>query len=99
MSDAATSILIVNFNKKEQLHALLKSLKMEEAAAVEVIVIDNASFDGSQEMVRAEFPKVRLIAMETNRGLPAAANRGIDEAAGDVAVLCHSDLVTTIHVL
>ena len=99
MSDVATSILIVNFNKKDQLRALLTSLKMEEATTVEVIVIDNASFDGSREMVRAEFPRVRVIEMETNRGFAAAANKGIDQAAGDVAVLCHSDLVTTIHVL
>jgi hypothetical protein len=50
-------------------------------------------------MLRAEFPQVKRIRREYNRGFAVAANRGIAQAMGSVVVICHSDLITTIHTL
>src|SRR5690242_17112803 len=100
MSDVATSIVVVNSDQKDYLRALLSALKVEEAPTTEVIVVDNDSFDGSAEMVKAEFPRVRLLRLEQNHGFAHAANKALDAAGGDVAVLLRApDVVTTIHVL
>jgi hypothetical protein len=59
--------------------------------ALEVIVIDNASDDGSAKMVRDEFPDVRLVENESNRGFPAANNQGIAAAKGRYVLLLNPD--------
>ncbi|HEY8108884.1 MAG TPA: glycosyltransferase family 2 protein [Patescibacteria group bacterium] len=84
------SVVIVNFNTKELLRECLVSLRTAEPKA-EVIVIDNASKDGSVAMVRKEFPKVRLIANKKNKGFAAANNQGFKVAKGDVVVMLNSD--------
>jgi len=65
------SIVIVNYNTKEFLKNCLNSV-MENTKNIsyEIIVVDNASHDGSPEMVKKEFPNVRLIANEQNAGFP-----------------------------
>jgi N-acetylglucosaminyl-diphospho-decaprenol L-rhamnosyltransferase len=93
------SVVIVNYRNGPCLRRLLSNLKLEESTASEVIVVENPSPDDSADMVRQEFPRVRLLACEYNKGFAAAANRGIREAVGDVVILCHSDIVTSIHVL
>jgi N-acetylglucosaminyl-diphospho-decaprenol L-rhamnosyltransferase len=74
------SIVIVSFNTrqllKECLDAVYASLA-ESALVSEVIVVDNASHDGSVAMVREHFPQVRLIANEDNRGFAAANNQAL----------------------
>jgi GT2 family glycosyltransferase len=57
----------------------------------EVIVVDNASADGSAAMVRAEFPEALLIANEENRGYAAANNQGIERAVGAFVMLLNPD--------
>lgn len=76
---------------------MLAALKMDEATACEVIVVDNASFDGTPAMVRESFPDVHLVEQEKNRGFAAAARVGINEARGDVATVCHADIVADMH--
>jgi GT2 family glycosyltransferase len=93
------SIVVVNFNQAAALRRLLMTLKLEEAPAMEAIVVDNASGDESVEMVKRDFPQVRIVEREYNRGYAVAANRGIKHALGDVVVVCHSDVIATAHVL
>jgi|SRR5688500_4223656 GT2 family glycosyltransferase len=93
------SIVIVNFNDAAGLRRMLSRLKLEEATASEVIVVDNASADGSAELVERQFPRVRVIRREFNKGFAVGANRGIREATGSVVVVCHSDVVADVHVL
>jgi GT2 family glycosyltransferase len=59
----------------------------------QVIVVDNASQDGSVEMVRTCFPEVELVELERNEGFAAANNAGLPLAAGDPIVLLNSDTV------
>lgn len=84
-------VVIVSYNTKDHLRACLESL----SEADEIIVVDNASRDGSAEMVAADFPHVRLIANPKNRGFGAANNQGLDTMTSEVALLLNSDATAT----
>lgn len=86
------SVIIVNWNTKNLLRDCIQSI-LEHAGNVdyEIIVVDNASSDGSAEMVRSDFPKVRLIVKHTNRGYAAGVNDGIRSAKCRYVLLLNSD--------
>jgi len=90
------SILIVNWNTKDALADCLRALP-EAVASVpaETIVVDNGSSDGSPEMVRAQFPWVRLIENGENAGFVRATNQAIAESRGDYLLLLNSDAIAT----
>lgn len=86
------SIIIVNWNTRDILRDCLASVFAQTAGiGYEVIVIDNASSDGSAEMVKREFPQVILIENDQNRGFAAANNQGIKIAKGRYMLLLNSD--------
>lgn len=71
-------IVIVNWNTCEYLRRCLASLYASRGlTSYQVVVVDNASSDGSTAMVRAEYPQVTLLANEDNRGYPSANNQGL----------------------
>jgi GT2 family glycosyltransferase len=88
------SIIIVNWNTQDILRDCLRSI-YEQGGEIdlEVIVIDNASTDGSVEMVKKDFPQVTLIENSQNRGFAAANNQGIAVARGRYVLLLNSDTV------
>ena len=69
-------VIVVSWNTKNLLRTCLASIRDMLALPCEVIVVDNASTDGSPEMVEAEFPSVRLIRSDRNLGFGAANNIG-----------------------
>ncbi len=86
------SILIVNWNTKDLLRACLQSIEaFKPGRAFEVIVVDNASTDGSAAMVTAEFPQARLIASKTNTGYAKGNNLGFAQAKGDWILTLNPD--------
>jgi GT2 family glycosyltransferase len=86
------SIVIVSFNTRDLLRECIGTLYREACGVnIETIVVDNASKDGSADMVAAEFPALRLIRSETNLGFAAANNRGFKVARGRYVVLLNSD--------
>jgi N-acetylglucosaminyl-diphospho-decaprenol L-rhamnosyltransferase len=87
---ADLTIVIVSWNVGELLRRCLQSILATELD-VEVVVVDNASIDGSPEMVRAAFPQVRLIANDENRGFTAANNQGLAVAQGRCLLLLNPD--------
>jgi GT2 family glycosyltransferase len=86
------SIVIVSYNVREYLKGCLESiLRHSSPLTVEVIVVDNHSEDGSVEMVRREFPSVKLIANDGNYGFARANNQGMREGEGRYVLLLNPD--------
>jgi len=88
------SIVIPNYNGRDVLPRFLPSVL--EAARVdgdaEVVVVDDASPDDSIDILEADFPSVRLVALEKNRGFSGACLEGVREARGDIVILLNSDV-------
>ena len=90
------SVVIVNWNTRELLKSCLTSvIRTAVGLACEIIVVDNASQDGSTDMVRQDFPNVRLIVNDKNKGFGAANNQALRIMAGRCALLLNSDTVLT----
>jgi GT2 family glycosyltransferase len=86
------SVIVVNWNTCRLLEACLRSVEgTRENLAVDVIVVDNGSADGSVELVRERFPRVELIANASNRGFAAANNQALERARGRYLLLLNSD--------
>ncbi|OAB63191.1 hypothetical protein AY599_01535 [Leptolyngbya valderiana BDU 20041] len=85
------SIVIVAYNRKDALLRTLARLsEAEPAASAEVIVVDNASSDGTAEAIREQFPAVRCLEQSSNLGVEAF-NRGVDAASGDLVLILDDD--------
>ena len=88
------SIVIVSWNTRDILRECLASLSAETRdVSFEVVVVDNASNDGSPDMVKCEFPEVILLENGENRGFAAANNQGITIARGRYVLLLNSDTI------
>lgn len=86
------SIIIVNWNTRPLLEACLASVRATMLGiSYEILVIDNASWDGSAAWVRATFPDIHLIANPENFGFAKANNQGLAGCRGDFALLFNSD--------
>ncbi len=85
------SIIIPTWNGKELLETCLKSLKQQTFKDFEVIVVDNGSTDGTQEMIKKIYPKAVVLSFEKNKGFAPAVNEGIKNAQGDYLVLLNND--------
>ncbi len=94
MADPRLTVIIVNWNTRELLRDCLSSLGTGDPDVPrEIMVVDNASRDGSPEMVAREFPAVRLIANTENVGFARANNQAIRASRGRYILLLNSDTV------
>lgn len=86
------SVVIVSFRVPELLRACLASVQRETTGcSYEIVVVENASGDGSAELVASEFPDVRLIALEENIGFAAGSNLGARAATGEYVLMLNPD--------
>ena len=86
------SVIIISFNTADLLRKCLLSVyRFTAGLDYEVIVVDNASRDGSVELIKAEFKEAVLIENQQNRGFSAANNQALRIAQGRAAVLLNSD--------
>lgn len=93
-ADPVASLIIVSWNTRDLLLACLRSISASRcAAALQVIVVDNASTDGSADAVQESFPQATLIRNSENLGFPRASNLGIAGATGDYVFLVNPDVV------
>ena len=86
------SIIVTNYNTRDLLRACFASMEGRLGRLwLEVILVDNASADGSAEMTREEFPDVRVFVQERNEGFAHANNRGIRASRGRHVLILNSD--------
>ena len=87
------SVVIVSYNTRDLLRECLRSVYASSVTPREVFVVDNASSDGSQAMVAAEFPAVTLDALDRNLGFAGANNVAIRRSTGSRLLLLNPDAV------
>lgn len=92
-SDCA--VVVVSWNGVHLLAECLDALLAQDAPGrrIEIVVVDNGSTDGTVETVRSRYPGVRLVALDSNTGFAAAANRGIEASDAPFVVLVNNDAV------
>ncbi|MEE8138400.1 MAG: glycosyltransferase family A protein [Thermoanaerobaculia bacterium] len=88
--DGSVSVVIPTHNRAELLRRALRSVEGQSRPAGEVIVVDDGSDDGTGDLVRSQFPRVRYL-WQQNRGVSAARNRGIEAATGRWIAFLDSD--------
>jgi len=86
------TIAILNYQRRDALRRALEAARAQRYARLEVLAIDNASSDGSQEMVRDEFPDVHLVALPENIAA-AARNEGVRAAKGEIVFTLDNDVL------
>jgi GT2 family glycosyltransferase len=86
------SIVLVSYNTKKLLDDCLRSIFLSYRDC-QVIVVDNASSDGSVEMVKSKYPQVNLIKNKKNLGFGKANNLGAQKAAGEIIFFLNSDTI------
>jgi GT2 family glycosyltransferase len=86
------AVVLVNLNGADHLRPCLDSLAAQDyPSRPEVVVVDNASSDGSLAMLSAEYPWVRVLRMETNTGFAPAVNAGVRAVDAQCVVLLNND--------
>lgn len=92
--DKDVSIIIVNYNTKSLLSSCIDSIFANvKSVSFEIIVVDNASIDGSSDMIKSYHPEVILIENDANIGFGAANNMGAEMASGSYIFLLNSDAI------
>jgi GT2 family glycosyltransferase len=91
---ATVSIAVLNYQRREALRRALAAAREQRWPSLEIIAVDNASTDGSQEMVRDEFPDVHLVALPENVAA-AARNEGVRAAKGEIVFTLDNDVLLT----
>ena len=92
MSAVGLSVLIVTYNAGRDIETCLRCLAASRIdRPYEVILVDNASTDGTPERVAAAFPWVRVIAERTNHGFAGGNAVALDHARGDAILLLNPD--------
>lgn len=93
------SVVIPVFNGKELLEryfgSIVSACRKYSAGKTELVIVDSASTDGSGDYVRAEFPFVKIIRLELNKGFSSGANAGVFAAQNRIVVLFNDDIEAT----
>ena len=91
------SVLIISYNTRPMTLACLQSLREQTALPHQVIVVDNASRDGSAAAMAAAFPEVELVARPDNLGFAGGNNLAAARARGEYLLLLNPDTVVLEH--
>ena len=88
---AEVSVVIVSHNTRELLGRCLRDVLAQEGVALQVIVVDNASSDGSRELIREQFPDLELVLLPENAGFARAGNVAFGLCRSEYVLLLNSD--------
>ncbi|HLK32664.1 MAG TPA: glycosyltransferase, partial [Terriglobales bacterium] len=88
------SVLICTLNNEKVLPACLQALEQQDCGPLEIVIVDNASTDGTQEILsRLAAPRYRVILNAHNVGFAAAQNQALRQATGDWLLSLNADVV------
>ena len=87
------SVVILTWNGRVYLEPCLNAVLAQQDVEFEVIVVDNASTDGTSEMMRARYPQVRFVPLPSNVGFAAGNNAGVREARAPLVAFLNNDTV------
>lgn len=94
MTKPTVSIIILNWNTRSMLERFLPEVvKNSDHPAATVVVADNGSNDGSQELVKEKFPEVKLLILDKNYGFAGGYNRALQQTETTYTVLLNSDVI------
>lgn len=94
MPESSVAVVILNWNTRSMLERFLPDvLKNSNQPGVTVVVADNGSTDGSQELIQKSFPGVKLIRLDKNYGFAGGYNRAIQQIDATYSVLLNSDVI------
>lgn len=93
-AEPVVSVIVVNWNGRAHLTPLYASLRASDFPRhrLELLCVDNGSTDGSQALLAAEFPEVRVVALPENRGFTGGNIAGVAVARGDVLMFLNNDM-------
>jgi len=92
-TEPLVSVIIPTFNRKDDLLLCLNSLKNSTYPNLEIIVVDNASTDGTYNAVKQIFPDVKIVINDRNLGVTGGRNRGAIESRGDYLLFLDHDMI------
>ena len=87
----AVRVVVLNWNGLRWLDGCLSALRRQEGCAFEVVVVDNASTDGSVAFIRERFPECRVLALDSNSGFAGGNNAGAADATAPYLVFLNND--------
>jgi GT2 family glycosyltransferase len=93
MKNPLVSLVIVNWNGKQYLQECLKSIEKSSYKKLEIIVVDQGSKDGSQDIIRKDFPQVKLIQNKQNTGYVGGNNLGVSKSRGEYVFILNNDVI------
>lgn len=91
------SIVIVNWNGLKYIDDCIKSLLAQTYTNMEIIIVDNASADGSVEHIEHHYPMVKIVRNDKNLGFAEGTNRGVAVSGGELVALFNQDAIAEAH--
>ena len=91
MSLPLVSFVIVTWNRKDDIMETIKSIHAQSYQNYEIVVVDNASTDGTVEVLAEDHPEVKTVALDWNSGPTTGRNIGVDNSAGEITFFIDSD--------
>ena len=88
----AVSVVIPSLDGEKLLPVVLESLSLQTFRDFDIIVVDNASKDGSLELLKSRYSVVQVIALQRNLGFAGAVNRGIEISTGEFVSVLNNDI-------
>ncbi len=93
MSSPTVSVIILSYNRRDEMRECINSIMAQDYADYEIVILDNGSTDGSVEMLRAEFPEIKLILLDENVGASAGRSRALEHAEGSLVLQVDNDAI------
>lgn len=93
LSERAVTVVVVTWNSKHFLFGLFRSLDKQTYSNFELIIVDNASTDGTAEFIKQQYPQAKLIINSSNLGFVAANNQAMRMSKTAYVLLCNPDIV------